>query len=117
MAADPYPVNNKPRVIAQVVACCGNTERGPPPVAVERLKSEWRIRGLLKRVQLTSSGCLRTVRCSECCCNHDPSRGQCIGNLSERRHIGGCWNGPCGAETAAGARTSSRVLKAHVLNP
>jgi hypothetical protein len=37
--------------------CCGNTENGRPPVPVEWLKKEWRSRGLLKRVQLTISGC------------------------------------------------------------
>lgn len=38
--------------------CCGNTERGLPEVPVAWLKSEWRERGLLKRVQLTISGCV-----------------------------------------------------------
>ena len=38
--------------------CCGNTANGRPPVPVDWLKKEWRARGLLKRVQLTISGCL-----------------------------------------------------------
>jgi hypothetical protein len=38
--------------------CCGNTENGRPPVPVDWVKKEWRARGLLKRVQLTVSGCL-----------------------------------------------------------
>jgi hypothetical protein len=38
--------------------CCGNTANGKPPVPVDWLKKEWRARGLLKRVQLTISGCL-----------------------------------------------------------
>lgn len=38
--------------------CCGNTENGRPAVPVEWLKKEWRARGLLKRVQLSISGCL-----------------------------------------------------------
>ncbi|HTC93559.1 MAG TPA: (2Fe-2S) ferredoxin domain-containing protein [Terriglobales bacterium] len=38
--------------------CCGQTERGLPPVPVEWLKEEWRKRGLLKRLQLSISGCL-----------------------------------------------------------
>ena len=38
--------------------CCGNTERGLPEAPVEWLKNEWRKRGLLKRVQLTISGCV-----------------------------------------------------------
>jgi len=44
--------------IARQGCCCGNTENGRPPVPVEWLKKEWRSRGLLKRVQLTISGCL-----------------------------------------------------------
>jgi predicted metal-binding protein len=38
--------------------CCGQVDRGHPAVPVEWLKQEWRKRGLLKRVQLTISGCL-----------------------------------------------------------
>jgi cobaltochelatase CobN len=49
-------------VIAQVFVCqgccCGQVERGRPAVPAEWLKEEWRKRGLLKRVQLTISGCL-----------------------------------------------------------
>jgi predicted metal-binding protein len=52
----------KRKVIAQVFVCqgccCGQVERGRPDVPVEWLKQEWRERGLLKRVQLTVSGCL-----------------------------------------------------------
>jgi hypothetical protein len=38
--------------------CCGNTTNGKPAVPVEWLKEEWRARGLLKRIQLSISGCL-----------------------------------------------------------
>jgi hypothetical protein len=63
MAAGSYPaLNTKRRVIAQVTICSGccygNTERGLPAVPVDWLKSEWRKQGLLKRVQLTISGCV-----------------------------------------------------------
>lgn len=55
-------LTNKRTVLAQVLVCigccCGQTERGLPEVPVEFLKSEWRRRGLMKRVQLTISGCL-----------------------------------------------------------
>jgi hypothetical protein len=57
-----YPLTTKRLVIGQVTicrgCCCGNTERGLPEVPVEWLKNEWRKRGLLKRVQLTISGCV-----------------------------------------------------------
>jgi predicted metal-binding protein len=55
-------LTTKRRVIAQVFVCqgccCGQVERGRPAVPAEWLKQEWRKRGLLKRVQLTISGCL-----------------------------------------------------------
>jgi len=57
-----HPLATKRLVIGHLTVCqgccCGNTENGRPPVAVEWLKKEWRSRGLLKRVQLTISGCL-----------------------------------------------------------
>jgi hypothetical protein len=56
------PLKTKRLVVGQVIicsgCCCGNTERGLPEVPVEWLKTEWRKRGLLKRVQLTISGCV-----------------------------------------------------------
>ena len=55
-------LTTKRKVIAQVFVClgccCGQVERGRPAVPAEWLKQEWRKRGLLKRVQLTISGCL-----------------------------------------------------------
>jgi hypothetical protein len=38
--------------------CCGKTDKGHPAVPVQWLKQEWKLRGLLKRVHLTISGCL-----------------------------------------------------------
>jgi hypothetical protein len=55
-------LTTKRKVIAQVFVCqgccCGQVERGRPAVPAEWFKQEWRKRGLLKRVQLTISGCL-----------------------------------------------------------
>ena len=57
-----YPLKTKRLGIGQVTicrgCCCGNTDRGLPEVPVEWFKKEWRTRGLLKRVQLTISGCV-----------------------------------------------------------
>jgi hypothetical protein len=57
-----YTLKTKRLVVGQLTicqgCCCGNTERGLPEVSVEWLKSEWRKRGLLIRVQLTISGCI-----------------------------------------------------------
>jgi hypothetical protein len=61
-AGSTHPLATKRLVIGHLTVCqgccCGNTESGRPPVPVEWLKKEWRARGLLKRVQLTISGCL-----------------------------------------------------------
>jgi len=55
-------LTTKRKVIAQVFVCqgccCGQVEHGRPAVPAEWLKQEWRKCGLLKRVQLTISGCL-----------------------------------------------------------
>jgi hypothetical protein len=62
MKAQDCPLKTKRLVVGQITicrgCCCGNTERGLPEAPVEWLKSEWRKRGLLKRVQLTISGCV-----------------------------------------------------------
>jgi hypothetical protein len=59
---DNFSLTTKRTVIGHLTVCqgccCGNTENGRPPVPVEWLKKEWRARGLLKRVQLSISGCL-----------------------------------------------------------
>jgi hypothetical protein len=55
-------LTTKRLVVGQLIVCqgccCGSTERGLPEVPVDWLKNEWRKRGLLKRVQLTISGCV-----------------------------------------------------------
>jgi hypothetical protein len=60
--SDKFSLTTRRLVIGQVAVCqgccCGNTVNGRPPVPVDWLKKEWRARGLLKRVQLTISGCL-----------------------------------------------------------
>lgn len=57
-----YPITTKRLVLGQITVCrgccCGNTERGLPEGPVEWLKDQWRKRGLLKRLQLTISGCV-----------------------------------------------------------
>ena len=55
-------LETKRRVIGQMIVCqgccCGATHKDRPEVPVEWLKDEWRKRGLLKRFQLTVSGCV-----------------------------------------------------------
>jgi hypothetical protein len=55
-------LETKRLVIAQMIVCqgccCGATQKDRPAVPVDWLKNEWRKRGLLKRFQLTVSGCV-----------------------------------------------------------
>lgn len=55
-------LETKRRVIGQMIVCqgccCGATHKDRPEVPVEWLKEEWRRRGLLKRFQLSISGCI-----------------------------------------------------------
>jgi len=60
--AETNSLTTKRLVIGHVLVCqgccCGAVERGRPEVPAEWLKAEWRRRGLLKRLQLSISGCL-----------------------------------------------------------
>ena len=38
--------------------CCGNPERNYPEVPVDAFKSQWKARGIRRRVHLSISGCL-----------------------------------------------------------
>jgi hypothetical protein len=55
-------LETKRHVIGQLIVCqgccCGATHKNRPAVPVDWLKDEWRKRGLLKRFQLTISGCV-----------------------------------------------------------
>ncbi len=55
-------LETKRLVIGQMIVChsccCGATQKDRPEGPVEWLKDEWRRRGLLKRSQLTVSGCV-----------------------------------------------------------
>lgn len=38
--------------------CCGRTEKGFPPLALDEFKRQWKSRGIRRRFHLTISGCL-----------------------------------------------------------
>ena len=62
IAGNSHSLSTKRLIIGQVSVClgccCGQTGRGKPEVPVEWLKTEWRLRGLLKNIQLSICGCL-----------------------------------------------------------
>jgi hypothetical protein len=73
-------------VIGQVLVCWGccrgAIERGHPEVPVEWLKKEWRRRGLLKRLQLTISGCLGPCDVPDVVTIASRASTRCYGNVS-----------------------------------
>lgn len=81
------PLKTKRLVVGQITicrgCCCGNTERGLPKVPVEWLKREWRKRGLLKRVQLTISGCVGPCDLPNVVVITSLSGAVWLGNISE----------------------------------
>ena len=85
-----YPLKTKRLVVGQVTVCrgccCGDTERGLPEVPVEWLKAEWRKRGLLKRVQLTISGCVGPCDLPNVVVISSSSGTEWLGNISGFEH-------------------------------
>lgn len=81
-------LTTKRKVIAHVFVClgccCGQVERGLPAVPAEWLKQEWRKRGLLKRVQLTISGCLGPCDVPNVVSVVTPSKTLWLGNITRR---------------------------------
>jgi hypothetical protein len=80
-------METKRRVIGQLVicqgCCCGATYKDRPAVPVEWLKDEWRKRGLLKRVQLSISGCLGPCDVPNVVMVNSESGSQWLGSITE----------------------------------
>lgn len=66
--------------------CCGKTEKGHPAVPVQWLKQEWKMRGLLKRVHLTISGCLGPCDVPNVVVITHAAGNQWLAQLSSQRH-------------------------------
>jgi (2Fe-2S) ferredoxin len=66
--------------------CCGKTEKGHPEVPVLWLKKEWKLRGLLKRVHLSISGCLGPCDVSNVVVISSSSGTQWLAGLNSQRH-------------------------------
>ncbi len=81
-------LTTKRRVNAQMFVCkgccCGQVEHGGPAIPEEWLKQEWRKRGLLKRVQLTISGCLGPCDVPNVVKIVTPEKTVWLGNISRR---------------------------------
>lgn len=67
--------------------CCGKTEKGHPEVPLQWLKQEWKVRGLLKRVHLSVSGCLGPCDVPNVVMITNSEGTQWLAHLSSRRHF------------------------------
>jgi hypothetical protein len=80
-------LETKRRVIGQLIVCqgccCGATQKGRPEVPVGWLKDEWRKRGLLKRFQLSISGCIGPCDVPNVVEVSSESGSQWLGNITE----------------------------------
>jgi len=84
---DKFALTTKRLVLGHVSVCqgccCGNTANGKPAVPVEWLKKEWRARGLLKRIQLSISGCLGPCDIPNVVTISNESGTQWLGGITE----------------------------------
>jgi cobaltochelatase CobN len=78
--------------VAQIVlcqgCCCGQTERGLPPVPVDWLKPTWKAEKLNKIVQLTVSGCLGPCDLPNVCCIVNENEQAWYGRLTTQEDYG-----------------------------
>lgn len=68
--------------------CCGRVDRGFPPLPKERIKAQWKSRGLNETIQLTISGCLGPCDLANVACilGSDGSANWLGGLLEERAY-------------------------------
>jgi hypothetical protein len=66
--------------------CCGQTHKGHPEVPIAWLKQEWKLRGLIKRVHLTISGCLGPCDVPNVVVITSATGTQWLANLDQHRH-------------------------------
>jgi cobaltochelatase CobN len=97
--------------------CCGNTERGLPEVPVEWLKSEWRKRGLLKRVQLTISGCVGPCDVPNVVVVTSSSGTEWVGNITTFEEYRSLLEWAVRCKEAGKMLTLPRQFQARKLNP
>src|ERR1700751_3304936 len=80
-------LETKRRVIGQVIVCkgccCGATQKDRSEVPADWLKEEWRRRGLLKRVQLSISGCVGPWDVPNVVVVNSEAGSQWLGNITE----------------------------------
>jgi cobaltochelatase CobN len=97
--------------------CCGNTANGRPPVPVDWLKKEWRARGLLKRVQLTISGCLGPCDLPNVVTISNQSGTQWLGEITEFAQYQAIVDWACRSRDAGELLPLPKEFRQHTLHP
>ena len=89
-------LETKRRVIGQLIickgCCCGATQNGRPEVPVEWLKEEWRKRGLLKRFQLSISGCLGPCDLPNVVAINSETSSQWLAEITDIQSVSDPWS-------------------------
>lgn len=114
-------LTTKRLVVGQITicrgCCCGNTERGLPEVPVEWLKHEWRKRGLLKRFQLTISGCVGPCDVPNVVVITSPLGTEWLGNIDRFDHYTSLMEWAVRCRDAGKMLDLPREFQAHRVNP
>jgi hypothetical protein len=100
-----------------VGCCCGNTANGRPAVPVEWLKKEWRARGLLKRIQLTMSGCLGPCDVPNIVTISNESGTQWLGNIDEFEQYRELLEWAVASRNAARLLPLPKSFRGHTIDP
>jgi hypothetical protein len=114
-------LETKRRVIGQMIVChgccCGATDKGRPEVPVEWLKEEWRRRGLLKRFQLSISGCIGPCDVPNVVEISSEIGSQWLGNITEFNQYRSLLEWAVRSTNAGHLLDLPRELKDHILRP
>ncbi|HEY4048967.1 MAG TPA: (2Fe-2S) ferredoxin domain-containing protein [Acidobacteriaceae bacterium] len=114
-------LETKRRVIGQLIVCqgccCGATSKDRPEVPAEWLKDEWRRRGLLKRVQLSMSGCVGTCDAPNVVVVNSASGSQWLGNITEFNQYRSLLEWAARSLEAGHLLELPREFKSHILTP
>jgi hypothetical protein len=80
-------LETKRTVIGQMIVCqgccCGATQKDRPAVPTDWMKDEWRQRGLLKRFQLTVSGCVGPCDVPNVVVLNSEAGSRCLGRITQ----------------------------------
>jgi hypothetical protein len=84
----PQSLTTKFQVLGQILVCssgccCGQTDIGAPAVPLEWLKKSWKEAGLLRSIQLTTTGCLGPCDLTNVISILTPQKQIWLGNITE----------------------------------